>query len=130
VNVTRTERGWPGHFIGGRECLFRRNTLLECGDRRVVVSTVGNYRPLSTPGKITEIGLKRYYETMAFEATFDEPYWETDAECAVPFDSPWMIDHCRREADAEANAMHEAVVAELIDRLGNQTQASEADQGE
>lgn len=61
--VKRTERGWCAHFIGGRSCLFRRNTLLECEDVQIVVSTVGCYRPFD---RVEAIGHERWYETMAF----------------------------------------------------------------
>ena len=85
--VKRTERGWAGHFICGNDCRFRRNTLLEYGDKRVVVSTVGNLlyiNPITKKGEITTIGLNRYYETMAFEATFENDfYWEADIGNAI-----------------------------------------------
>ena len=64
VNVI--ERGWAGHFILADRCLFRRNTLLEYKDKKWVVSKVGAYRTLEN--KIDNIGHRRWYETMAFNA--------------------------------------------------------------
>ena len=75
--VKITERGWAGHFICSDMCKFRRNTLLEYGDKKWIVSTVGAMPQSETMRKIPEfcskngfetIGLGRYYETMAFEA--------------------------------------------------------------
>jgi hypothetical protein len=64
--VTRTERGWGGHFICADRCLFRRNTLLHNTDTgaKIVISTVGLMK--GPDGGIEAIGWERYYETMAF----------------------------------------------------------------
>ncbi len=114
-----TERGWAGHFCASQSCGFRRNTLIECGKKRVVVSTIGNYKPYSRLGSLkdskreAEIGINRFYETMAFEAKFDSGYWEADVSKQIDFKSKWSIDTLEHKTDLEANDMHEDVVKEL-----------------
>ena len=120
--VIRTERGWAGHFICVKDCLFRRNTLLEYNDIKIVVSTVGL---METPwkkgsefytGPFEEIGIGRYYETMAFHSTkSDTRYHDIDVRRQINFDSQWSID--RIDADDLANDMHEKVVTEITTRL-------------
>jgi hypothetical protein len=68
--------------------MFRRNTLLECNDVKIVVSTVGNYiSPLSTSRQPEIIGYNRYYETMAFHAKVGDPYKDADVSKDVYFNS-------------------------------------------
>lgn len=105
-----TERGWPGHYVGAANCIFRRNTLIECRDRKIIVSTVGNYR---SRGSAETIGLDRYYETMAFEAQLEGKYWEADVTKEVDFHSPWRINEINDNTDNEANEMHETIVQEI-----------------
>lgn len=125
--VTRTERGWAGHFICAPSCLFRRNTLLELGKKRIVVSTVGGYRYNE---KIETIGAGgRYYETMAFKAKKDGAYWEADISKQLCFESEWAIcapspDNLPKDVDDEADQMHEAVVAELMGTLKKKAKAA------
>jgi hypothetical protein len=119
MKVTRTERGWPGHLCVANSCMFRRNTLIECGDRRIVVSTVGNY---IYQEKIKTIGHLRYYETMAFEAVLEGPYWDANVSEEVNFQSPWAIradsvEELPDDVDNLADEMHEAVVAELMKKI-------------
>ncbi len=115
MKVTRTERGWAGHFICSSRCLFRRNTLLECEDGQIVVSTVGLMRSLDEQS-FDAIGIDRYFETMAFHANpKDTRYHDADVTRQVHFDSPWCIDEA--DADDKANEMHEMVVAELTQKL-------------
>jgi len=111
--VKRTERGWAAHFICVGRCAFRRNTLLQCGRKRIVVSTVGDMR-LKDDGEIEEIGLERFYETMAFHAVYEKPYWEANIEREVSFESPWSLEGpITQESDLAANDMHERVVQEI-----------------
>lgn len=118
--VKRTERGWAGHFICGDSCLFRRNTLIESGEDRIVVSTVGAYR---SKEQIEPIGAGgRYYETMAFKAKQEGPYFEADVSDQLSFESEWAIcaespDGLPDDVDNRADQMHEAVVAELTDGM-------------
>lgn len=122
VNIT--ERGWAGHFILADRCLFRRNTLLEYKDKKWVVSTVGAYRTLEN--KIDNIGHRRWYETMAFEAKERLGYIEADVEKEVSFNSDWgiwgdsweeVLVNCNGTPDNAANDMHDKVVSELIDKI-------------
>jgi len=116
--VKRTERGWGGHFIAASRCSFRRNTLLEYFDVKIVVSTVGGFVCKDTNDKlfIEQIGHNRYYETMAFYSDpKDARYHDADVQRPIDFNSKWGIDHI--DADDEANDMHEAVVAELTTKL-------------
>ena len=113
--VKVTERGWPGHFCCAPYCLFRRNTLLEYKDIKIVVSTVGFYFNEHLR-KFVEIGCERYYETMAFHSLAnDDKYHDADVSREVQFESKWSIDYLY--ADDEANEMHENVVNELTDKL-------------
>ncbi len=116
--VKRTERGWAGHFIQSDRCSFRRNTLLEYGDQRIVVSTVGALRnPLVDGDAYEEVGCGRYYETMAFVAKCGAGYWDADIDQQVHFDSPWTVCSISPETDQKANGMHEQVVEEICQKL-------------
>ena len=115
MEIIRTERGWAGHFICANDCRFRRNTLLECGAIKIVVSTVGNL-VLSPATKVETIGYDRYYETMAFHSNkADIRYHDADVSREVDFDSDRSIG--LEDADDKANDMHEAVVAEITAKL-------------
>lgn len=116
--VTIQERGWAGHFICAQSCRFRRNTLITCGDTRIVVSTVGCMEDNLRGKGFAQIGCDRYYETMAFHSDpKDTRYYDADVSREVSFDSPWAISVL--DADDKANDMHDAVVSELVDKLKN-----------
>lgn len=108
-----TERGWAGHFICAARCNFRRNTLIESGDTRVVVSTVGALRLKEDRQGFSDLGCDRTYETMAFMAKFDAPYWDADVSREVAFDMPWSLEGASQEHDQRANDMHEAIVSKI-----------------
>jgi hypothetical protein len=124
--VKRTERGFAGHFICAKDCWYRRNTLLEAGNLRIVVSSVGNYhlppgiakKAGMKEGVAEEIGFERWYETMAFYAKWEDPYWEAEIGREVGFHADWGIfEEPKRESDLEMDEVHEGVVAELTQRL-------------
>ena len=117
------ERGYAGHFCASANCFFRRNTLIEYGNKRIVVSTVGNYNPSYFSGdkdtnKIRqEIGWERFYETMAFEAKKEGVYWEANINKEVPFKSNWALNELEQETDLKADKMHDRAVKELQNNL-------------
>lgn len=110
-----TFRGWSGHFICSYRCQFRLNTLIECGARKVVVSTVG--RMLNADGMTYgTIGADdRYFETMAFKAKRKQGFWDADVSRPVNFKSPWAWNKVDQEQ--EANDGHYRVVAELARKM-------------
>ena len=110
-----SERGWAGHFIGSFNCMFRRNTLLELGDRGVVVSTVGSWKPGGEESdEFAEVRPGVYYETCAFFAQ-PGPYRDADVRQQIFFDAPWGISELGDDDGADIN--HDAVVAELSMKL-------------
>jgi hypothetical protein len=113
--VRRVECGWGGHFVCADMCLFRRNTHLEKDGVWVVVSTVGNmYMPNSN--KASEISVGRFYETMVFLSDVDDnKYHDADVSKCIPTQGRWCID--KPNCDNEANDMHEAIVAEITERM-------------
>jgi len=115
-----TERGWAGHFCASHHCGFRRNTLIEKGKNKIIVSTVGNYNLPGADDLDKKIGYERYYETMVFKAKKVGIYWEADVTKEVPFESPWAINELETETDQKANDMHENVVREIADLLSTQ----------
>ena len=120
--VDRVERGWAGHFICARSCLFRRNALLEKDGVYIVVSSVGS---MVIDGELDTVGSGMYYETMAFFSDEnDTRYHDIDVSRQISFSSEWAISE--QDADDRANNMHEAVVAELAQKLeeGSLTTAS------
>jgi hypothetical protein len=117
MKITTTERGWIGHFCGGHDCRFRRNTLVSYGKIHIVVSTVGQYRPGNTGSPIT-VGLDRYYETMIFHAErILELYWDADVTKEISVKGKWTVSHKEDTADGEADAMHNASVLRIIKRI-------------
>lgn len=109
-----TERGWAGHFIGANSCRFRRNTLLEYNDIKIVVSTVGLMENIK--GGFTTIGHNRYFETMAFHSNLEDTrYYDIDVSKQISFESEWAISEI--DADDKANIMHDAVVDEIAFKL-------------
>jgi hypothetical protein len=116
--LRRSERGWAGHFILSDRCLFRRNTLLEYGDIKIVVSTVGNMVDIHAEGypniiKIAKIGSGHYYETKVFHCdSKDSWYNDIDVNGEIDFGCNGILYDMGK--DVEANEMHELVVEEII----------------
>lgn len=108
-----TERGWAGHFCGCRNCLFRRNTLVEYKDEKIVVSTVGLYNPHNEFVTLTIDGA--YYETKCFEAKYNDKYFDANVSKEIAVSNKHYINEI--DAEIEANAMHDNMVKEISERL-------------
>lgn len=113
------ERGWAGHFCASSQCRFRRNTLLV--DKKqgisVIVSTVGC---MYVRGELTEIGMRRHYETMTFVAHQDGEYIDCDVSLELPYQAGLLITkENMANVDNLANDMHQRVLAEVCKNINN-----------
>ena len=122
--VKRTERGWAGHFIAASYCRFRRNTLLEYGDKKWIVSTVGAMYARDK-GNPEMIGANRWYETMVFVGKEDSGYIdidvtkpiETENDCGI-WGKTWdEVLEKHPTPDNAANDIHERIVDEMIVKI-------------
>jgi hypothetical protein len=107
------EQGWAGHFCGGSQCRFHRNTVI---DGKIIVSTVGDWRPKSLLQEVEELGFNRFYETMAFECKKEGHYFHADVEKRIYFDGIWSIDEFNEDSDWKANMLHDRIVQQLLER--------------
>jgi hypothetical protein len=115
TNITRTERGWPGHFCAAKLCTFRRKTLLQRGEIVIIVSTVGD---MIVKDETNTVGHNGYYETMVSRgAEMESGYIDSDVTKNIDTKSEWRVNHSEITADKEANEMHETVVAEIVGRI-------------
>lgn len=111
IKSKTTERGWPGHFILCDRCMFRRNTLVEFGDQRVVVSTVGRMWSKDR-SQLETVGHEKHFETTAFPAIMKNGYWEADTCNEIELmDQKSHIFGDEPERSGEANDMHDDYVA-------------------
>lgn len=105
-----TERGWKAHYINADKCRFSRNTFIEHKGRGIVVSTVGaqiDNQPIGINN--------RHYETYAFNARWEDPYWEANIEDGTIVERG--LHELNRESDLKADEMHEEVVWKMVARL-------------
>lgn len=122
MKIKTTERGWAGHFICANKCTFRRNTLVEYKNKKVVVSTVGCMR--TNDGTPEEIGWDRYYETMSFMAD-SSLYNDADVSKEIsPMKVKWSINKQEMKEKEEyidnvANEMHNNYVLVIEKMLIN-----------
>ena len=113
MRVRRTERGWKGHFVGAHKCHFSRNTLLEFGTSKLVISTVGAYLPSEDYVTLDSNG--NYFETKVFWSDYDPPYFDASVGQEIHPDSPTGVK--KLDGEIEADKMHEKVVREISKKL-------------
>lgn len=121
--IIRTERGWCGYIKGYQYCLFRRNTLLEYLNKKIVIATLGNFID-PYRWKVMPISNDVWYETIAGYAINKEGYWDIDGDRRIGIKTPHAIygsmDYLLEKfktPDIYANNMHEDVVKEMMDRI-------------
>ena len=121
--VKRTERGWCGYIQGYQYCLFRRNTLIEYLDKKIVVATLGNFID-PYRWKVMPIKDDIWYETIAGYAINKEGFWDIDGNNMIEIKSnhtiqgelDYILDNYKTP-DLYANIIHETIVDEMMDRI-------------
>lgn len=92
---------------------------MDSGEAMIVISTVGDMH-LSDDTSASMIGCGRYYETLAFHACRVGDYWEADVSRQIHTEGQWKITgEVTARSDAEANAMHDAMVERISVRLAS-----------
>jgi hypothetical protein len=93
AGYNQSEWRWLGHkmhFIGESRCSFGLATELQ---RNIVVSTIGEYRPMGQQS-IGDVSLDAKYETMVFKTTGKR------RECGCPIIEDWNELDCNKYNDA------------------------------
>lgn len=136
-NITVKERGWAGHYICGSRCIYHRNTLISLNDKKIVVSTIGKYKPVVTDPDCCfhlingfesigggEVEGNRYYETEIGYARFIRGYWEYSPNDDIYDDSLMeyqnkvsRIDPSFNDSDEYADEYHDKIVQTVINLL-------------
>lgn len=119
MNLERIERGWAGHFCCGKDCQWRRNTLVIDKDtgKGIVISSVGQLLNYFDKRQYIEIGARRYYETMVFVAKEKGGYIEADVGKQIfsPDGMQWYVsEYPKGKTDLKAEKIHEGHVDYVI----------------
>lgn len=111
------QHGHAQHFICAKDCLFRLATEVVGKNKRVVVSTVGDYYlPKDVPGidsdKPQEIGLGKTFETYVFKCL------KKRYKCGCPVIKDWgEIDSLGANSAQEATKNHNMMVKSWLKKL-------------
>ena len=110
MSVTINELGCAGHFIGARNCAWRRHTQIIGSVDSFRVSSVGDYRPSdSREAQTLGASPESFYETAVFRLTSKPAEGSEGCGCLEPVS--WMEMEMRRCATAgEAQRQHHAMV--------------------
>lgn len=117
-DVRRTEYGWIGYFCVAADCMFRRSTLLEYKDVKIIVFTIGDY---IHGHNVSEIDSGTYYETKVLyvdQENVNNSYYVPDINKPIKTKCPSTISEMNKAM--EANKMHEDIVEEIECRLENE----------
>lgn len=121
AKVKRTDRHKHEKFIELFD--FRLNTLLECGEVRIIISTVGRLpRPKGLEkyykAQWLPIGADRYYETAVWHAMRVNNHWDCDIKRGqIGRGLFGELDRVDEKTDSEAQAIHETAVRKIIELL-------------